>query len=290
MKNIFFFLLLVIVFNNIINAQIGSVQVYTGWNLIGSLNSGVTIEIISTEPPGIITGSIYGYAPGGGYYIADSLKTAHGYWVKVSQDGLILIETTTINPCQGLLTVYYEGKTYNTLQIGTQCWLRENLDVGTMLQGTQNQSNNSIIEKYCHSNDPFNCATYGGLYQWNEAMQYVTAEGTQGICPAGWHIPTYAEIQTLFTAVNGDGNALKAVGQGTDWGAGTNTSGFTALLSSYRNDYGNFGTLGGLTYFWSSTDVDATNALNFGLDHSTWNILLNSHVKDYGFAVRCLKD
>ena len=68
----------------------------------------------------------------------------------------------------------YAGKTYNTVQIGTQCWLRENLDVGTMVLGAQTKPTTSTIEKYCYNNNPVNCATYGGLYQWNEAMQYDT--------------------------------------------------------------------------------------------------------------------
>ena len=46
-------------------------------------------------------------------------------------------------------------------------------------------TNNGIIEKYCYDNNPANCAIYGGLYQWNEMMQYTTQQGAQGICPNG---------------------------------------------------------------------------------------------------------
>src|SRR5664280_2936541 len=145
------------------------------------------------------------------------------------------------NPCPGTPTVDYGGKTYNTVQIGTQCWLKENLDVGTMIHGIDTAKNNGIIEKYCFNDDPATCTAYGGLYQWNEAMQYVTTEGTKGICPSGWHIPTNAEFQTLGTTVSNDGNALKAVGQG---GTSTNTSGFSALLAGYRVYEGYFGNLG----------------------------------------------
>ncbi len=143
-------------------------------------------------------------------------------------------------PCPGTPTVTYEGKTYNTVQIGTQCWLKENLNVGTRVNGVQNQSNNSTIEKYCYNDDEANCNTYGGLYQWNEAMQYSTAPGTRGICPPGWHIPANAEFETLAAAVNNDGNALKAIGQGTGSGQGTDTSGFSALLAGLRDTNGGF--------------------------------------------------
>ncbi|MBI3195387.1 MAG: hypothetical protein HYZ34_13125, partial [Ignavibacteriae bacterium] len=186
-------------------------------------------------------------------------------------------------------TVTYAGKTYNTVQIGTQCWLKENLDVGTMVDSLQNQTNNSTIEKYCYNNDPANCNTYGGFYQWNEAMQYSSASA-QGICPNGWHIPTKAEFQTLQTQVGNDGNALKEVGQGTGGGAGTNTSGFSALLSGYRHN-GRFNHLGLVTLFWSSTQYYTTGAHTLSLTDDVSSIRFFYYDKeDYGFSIRCLKD
>ncbi len=192
--------------------------------------------------------------------------------------------------CVGTPTVTYAGKTYNTVQIGTQCWLKENLDVGSMINGNQNPSNNSTIEKYCYNNDVNNCSTYGGLYQWNEAMAYSTTPGTKGICPDGWHIPTLAEFQTLGTAVSNNGNALKAVGQGTGSGAGTNVSGFSALLAGYRNNNSNFNNLGNNTDFWSSTENNTNNAYNMNLNNNDSNINFNNNNKENGFSVRCLKD
>src|SRR5208283_4895597 len=80
-------------------------------------------------------------------------------------------------------SVVYAGKTYNTVLIGNQCWFKENLDVGTMISGSDSMKNNGTIEKYCYNDDPASCAAYGGLYQWDEAMRYSTIEGSQGICP-----------------------------------------------------------------------------------------------------------
>jgi uncharacterized protein (TIGR02145 family) len=191
--------------------------------------------------------------------------------------------------CPGIPTVTYSGKTYNTVQIGTQCWLKENLNVGTMINSStaaDSMRNNGIIEKYCYNNDSANCTTYGGLYQWDEAMQYVTKEKAIGICPNNWHIATYAELQACSTAVNGDGNSLKAIGQGT----GTNTSGFSALLTGGRYSGGDFNNLGFNTIFWSSTVYSAlyTNImfLNYNLD----NINFDYYSKTNGFSVRCIKD
>jgi uncharacterized protein (TIGR02145 family) len=197
-------------------------------------------------------------------------------------------------PCPGIPTVDYMGKTYNTVLIGSQCWLKENLDVGTTIYPFQNQTDNGTIEKYCYNHDTNNCNTYGGLYQWNEAMQYSTTPGTQGLCPSGWHIPTYSEFQTLKTTVGSDGNALKEIGQGSGAGAGTNTSGFSALLAGFRYivDYFYY-YLGEYAYFWSSTEYEAytSDAWYISLYHTTSTLYdwVNND-KKYGFSVRCLKD
>ncbi len=194
-------------------------------------------------------------------------------------------------PCPGTPTVTYENKTYNTVQIDTQCWLLENLDVGTMIQGNIGQTNNSIIEKYCYENLQNRCDGYGGLYQWKEVMQYVATEGSQGICPSGWHIPSIMEFQTLSAAVGGSGNALKALGQGVGAGAGTNTSGFAALLAgAYQTDIGSFVGLRGGTKMWSSTESGGT-ASGAGLadDNDIFEFASNGNMND-GFSIRCLKD
>lgn len=197
--------------------------------------------------------------------------------------------------CPGIPTVTYGGKTYNTVLIGNQCWLRENLDIGTRINGSQNQTNNNVIEKYCYDDNPVNCSKYGGLYQWNEAMQYSRTEGARGICPPGWHIPKLEEIETLATTLAGDGNALKAVGQGSGSGAGTNTSGFSALLGGNRFQYGagyeGFDELGDEGFFWSSTEYDAGSAGDLSFDsESHWIYIGENASKAYGYSIRCIKD
>ncbi|MFA5806018.1 MAG: FISUMP domain-containing protein [Melioribacteraceae bacterium] len=201
-------------------------------------------------------------------------------------DNLFQISSLISNPCSGVSTVTYADKTYNTVQIGAQCWLKENLDVGTMIQGSQNASNNSTIEKYCYDNDPNQCKIYGGLYQWNEAMAYSTTPGTQGICPGGWHIPTKAEFETLAASVNNDGNALIKTGEVT--GAETNTSGFTALWAGYRSSSGSFGFYN--HYFLSSTEFYSVDTYPLGLSIPNSSIYFSNFNKNYGFSVRCLKD
>jgi len=193
-------------------------------------------------------------------------------------------------PCNGMLTVEYEGKLYNTVQIGSQCWLKENLDVGSVIYSSSNPTDNDTIEKYCYINNPDYCQIYGGLYEWWEAMQYSTKEGAQGICPNGFHVPTIAEYQTLSERVKDDGNYLKEVGQGIGDGAGTNTSGFSALLAGIGKSDGSFFGLGSITVFWASTEYSLNFAYNFSLFFSISKIYFSDSYKGSRFSVRCLKD
>jgi uncharacterized protein (TIGR02145 family) len=206
-----------------------------------------------------------------------------------------------------------DGNNYTTVQIGTgksvaQIWMAENLNVGVRIDGYQDQSNNSIIEKYCYNDDNNNCNTYGALYQWNEAMQYSTTPGVQGICPTGWHLPSDAEWTVLTNFLHGDttflggdtiitgapGGKMKEAGT-AHWlspntGA-TNSSGFTALPGGERFSYdGSFYDLTTYANFWSSTEWWSTGALGRDLSYSNERASGNISGKTYGYSVRCVHD
>ncbi|MBE0641364.1 MAG: hypothetical protein IH599_04965, partial [Bacteroidales bacterium] len=125
---------------------------------------------------------------------------------------IILPPVQTFQQCGDTLTDMRDGKKYPTVPIGTQCWMAKNLNVGTMVNSVNtgsnhsDMSNNGIIEKYCYSNDTNLCSVYGGLYDWNEMMGYVTTSAVQGICPSGWHIPTDAEWCNLTTFLDASVN------------------------------------------------------------------------------------
>ncbi|MEI6455048.1 MAG: FISUMP domain-containing protein [bacterium] len=204
-------------------------------------------------------------------------------------------------PCPGNPTVLYEGQTYNTVQIGTQCWLKENLNIGTMINGSSNQINNGTIEKYCYNNDEANCAIYGGLYQWNEMMQYVTTPGVKGICPTGWHIPTDEEWTTLTTFLGGSsvaGGKMKSTGT-IETGTGlwkspntgaTNESGFTAVPAGGRGNDGTYGDIGYFGYWWSSSENGASAAWYRTLGCNYSGVGSHNLNKSSGFSGRCLRD
>ncbi len=208
-------------------------------------------------------------------------------------DSLLNLGNLTIERfCAGVPTVTYEGKTYNTVQMGTQCWLRENLDVGKMIISVNyadTAKNNGIIEKYCFYNDTSNCRIYGGLYNWREAMAYSKEPGARGICPENWHLPTQAEFEALYNIVNNDGNALKAFGVGALSGIGTNASGFSALIAGARDTW-HFG--GGVTLFWSSThDYNGAQAYRIYLNDSVSSIGFGfMDTRFDGYSIRCIKD
>ena len=143
--------------------------------------------------------------------------------------------------CGQSFTDTRDGKVYTTMQIGAQCWMNQNLNIGTRIAGTSNQTNKGTSKKYCYSNTEANCTTYGGLYQWDEMMQYTTTAGVKGICPTGWQLPTDTEWTSLATYLGGEsvaGGKMKETGI-THWTSpntgATNSSGFTGLPGGYRS-------------------------------------------------------
>jgi len=215
-------------------------------------------------------------------YAINSVGTAYGNEVSF---------TTLTWQCGD--TIIYSGQTYNTILIGTQCWMKENLNIGTMIPGTQNQTDNGIIEKYCYNNDPANCTVYGGLYRWDEMMQNTTIPGAQGICKVGWHLPTDAEWTTLTDYLGGEsvaGIKMKSISGWYNNGNGTNSSGFTALPGGIRSQDGLFYYITQRTYFWSSSEFDSQIAWHRQLQYNWTEILRSNGNKPLGFSVRCLKD
>ena len=214
-----------------------------------------------------------------------------------------LLETTLVcgTPCPGTPTVNYSGQVYNTVLVGSQCWLKENLNTGTRIDGAQEHTNNGVVEKYCYGNLESNCSLYGGLYQWNEMMQYGTVAGAQGICPASWHIPTDAEWNALATYLCGSGIAggkLKTTGtvqSGTGYwnspnAGATNESGFSAPPGGWRDESTFFYLSGYQGYWWSSSQYSPWDAGSMGLQYSDNSASAGGNPRLNGFSVRCIRD
>jgi uncharacterized protein (TIGR02145 family) len=202
-----------------------------------------------------------------------------------------------------------DGQIYYTVQIGDQCWMAENLNIGTMLNGVEEMTDNGVIEKYCYDNDPANCEIYGGFYQWNEMMEYSTTAGVQGICPMGWRIPTDDEWKILEGTVDsqypvGDSIWNNNNGRGYDvglnlkstsgWynnGNGTDLYGFCILPSGlFSHNSGDFALIEQSAYLWTSSVVDSNTSWSRGLFFSHDNVYRNYAINDQGFSVRCLEN
>lgn len=260
-----------------------------------STSPGPTIagQHTSDDPvTGISVSSISGLQAGQTYYIrayaTNTAGTAYSDERFFSNAGFGV-------PCPGEDTVHYFGKSYPTVKIGTQCWLKENLNVGTMINGQQQQTDNSVLEKFCYDDLELNCEIYGGLYQWNEVMQYQSNQDVQGICPAGWHVPSQFEFIALIEYLGGDtvaGGKMKESGTG-NWmppnvGA-TNESGFSGLPG------GNWSTSNG---WWYETPFGMNPyEANFWSREKLIRLYFNSDdvydglsLSDPALSVRCMKD
>ena len=185
--------------------------------------------------------------------------------------------------CGSPITDIRDNKVYPTVHLGSQCWMASNLNFGTILVSTQDQRDNCIWEKYCYNDNPANCTNLGGLYQWDEIMQYDDTPADQGFCPPGWHIPTENDWNTLFAVYTNNGFAgspLKYSG----------FSGFNALLSgaNYYNATWDF--KGFATFFWSSTLHSPTKAWAHGMNDPDPSVSAYPATRASAFSVRCVED
>lgn len=214
-------------------------------------------------------------------------------------------------PCVNVPTVSYELREYNTVQIGTQCWLKENLNVGTMIPGVQHQLDNGTIEKFCYDDDPANCAIYGGLYQWDEMMIYTTEPGGQGICPPGWHIPADEEWKQLEGEVDSQygypdpiwdslgyrgsdiGSKLKSRHSWESSGNGIDYVGFCALATGcciWTVSNSSFVNMGNYTSLWSSEQTTVDESWYRYMEYWVVQVARYSRTQDFGRSVRCIMD
>ena len=178
----------------------------------------------------------------------------------------------------------------NWIAIGSQVWAKANLNVGTMVTGITEQTDNSVVEKYCPNNLESNCTTYGALYQWNEAMQYSTTEGAQGICPTGSHIPTdndwkILEMQLGMTQEQADATLWRGTDQGTQMKIGGSSGLNVPFAGGLYSD--SFLYLSSYTILWSSSE-SGTSAQRRLLHPGYATIQRTAYPKAYGFSVRCL--
>jgi uncharacterized protein (TIGR02145 family) len=284
-------------------------------NMKVSFDAGVNYSPITHSSLSGDTGPL---APGSGKHIIwDPTQEHPNRYSPQTKLMVIAYSVENTNSCPGAPNVFdYDGNYYNTVQIGYQCWIKENLNT------TRDASGNNI-SRLCYNNSFENCELYGGLYNWSTVMNGSASSngnpsGVQGICPNGWHVPSDPEWTELtdylintyndITASN-VGNKLKSCRQvssplGGDcstsahprWDSnatyyGTNDFGFSALPGGYYSA-GSNNYLGYHGYWWSSTKTG----------YFPWYFFIfysgGGFFRDCGtignsadsFSVRCVKD
>ena len=205
-----------------------------------------------------------------------------------------------------VMTDSRDNKVYKTIRIGEQVWLAENLNYADSTKTP------SILKRsWCYNNDSANCEVSGRLYTWAAAIDSAKLyrdksidcgygktctlpDTVYGVCPPGWHLPSYDEWDELITIVGGKDNAGKVLKSQTGWnnnGNGTDDFGFSASPAGLRYSGGGFDGEGYSATFWSATEDNYnygayTMFLNSGNEYAH----LNNYGKNNGFSVRCLQN
>jgi len=197
------------------------------------------------------------------------------------------LNITVLNPlpffCGNLIKDVRDNQEYPTIDLGTQCWMAANLNFGTEILSSSLQRDNCTVEKYCFNNISSNCSSIGGLYQWDEMMQFDGVISIQGLCPPGWHVPTENEWNTLFGLYISNGFAgspLKFSGY----------SGFNVFLNGIRFDNKNWNFDTFATYLWSSTTQGPVKAWAHAMNSINPSVSYYPANRSNAFYVRCIKN
>jgi len=251
---------------------------------------------------GVFSGSRVAFDPVTGFYQFDPDGASPGsypidytytntYGCPASPPPVLITVQSNPFTCGGILTDVRDGRLYGTTLIGGKCWMTRNLDYGGTTAGSLPSTDNCVIEKYCRATDG-SCSAWGGLYQWDEMMQYGFTVSGQGICPPEWHVPTESEWSALLAGLNSGvtppdgiaGSFLKDL---------TRPGGFYSLQEGllYFNQVWSF--LSGYqqaSMYWTSSPADSKRAVARGMTGITFSTSRYSSSRANAFSVRCVKD
>jgi uncharacterized protein (TIGR02145 family) len=185
----------------------------------------------------------------------------------------------------------FDGNVYQTVTIGNQVWMKENLKSLHYADGT------TIPGVVAFNNSDSMAQIYGRLYTWNAATNDSTTGTVQGVCPCGWHVPTDAEWQELENYLGGAavaGEKLKESGT-AHWSnpnIANNSSGFTALPAGEwdPNNVPNFRLLNDYAVFWTATSVSGLQARERYLKYNSTASSTIDWYKSLKYSIRCVKN
>ena len=190
----------------------------------------------------------------------------------------------------GMLVDGRDGQSYRTVVIGKQVWMAENLNYETE-------------RSFCYDDDPANCAKYGRLYSWADAIDMPEDECgygrecelgdvEQGVCPVGWHLPTDEEFETLVATVGGKETAARMLKSDSGWAydKGMDSYGFSGLPAGCREYNETYQYKGERTWFWTSTARQDTYAYFMAMWYIDDDVGIGISTKEAAFSVRCVKN
>ena len=210
------------------------------------------------------------------------------------------VEFTTANFACGSIIADYDGNTYNTVQIGGQCWMKENLRTAHYADGTP-------VEGYVQGNNVSSVPAYGYSYNWIATMNGAsfsdaTPSGVQGICPNGWHVPSNAEWSQLVDYVsshsqywcgNDSRNIAKALADTAGWSVSTNTCAVGNNPST--NNASGFSAMPAYATFWSASffpESSGVKALCFSISYKDSTVVRgrSDFYNNNYHSVRCIRN
>ncbi len=262
---------------------------------------------------GSFTSNISGLTPSTTYYVrayaTNSVGTAYGNAISF---------TTSAPPCNPVTDI--DGNTYLVLQLGSQCWMRENLRVTRYANGTNitlsaTPSTNTAY-RMNPNNNASNVSTYGYLYNWAAVMNGASSSdsnpsGVQGICPDGWHLPSKREWEQLKNYLvsqssyhcNFNNEYLgKSLASTTGWNSSSttcavgnnpssnNSTGFSAPPAGSFYDFG-YPHVGNYSFFWLTTQhQNPQQSYVFHVRYDSPNATTGYMEWKGGYSVRCVRN
>jgi uncharacterized protein (TIGR02145 family) len=247
---------------------------------------------------GNFTSNLSGLSPATLYYARAFATNAGGtaYGNEIS----FTTNTSSGSGCQGLTMLTYNGFTYELVEIGSQCWFKENLRTKNYRNGTaiplvtnNSQWGSDQSGAYTHyDNNASNEAMHGLLYNWH------AVGNAAGLCPTGWKVPSDQDLCTLEALLGMTDPCMTENWRGSNQGTrmkddvnwnGTNETGFSMLGSGNRNGNGTFGNINSNGYIWTSTQ-EGNDAWYRAFGGNRASIQRQKFAKSIGFSVRCVKE
>lgn len=205
------------------------------------------------------------------------------------------IEIVNTHNEYGYFTDHRDRTIYGMVKIGNQWIMAQNLVYGTYVDNLVTPLNNGLCEVFAYNNREENIEKYGGLYLWDEVLDYTDLEKDRGLCPEGWHLPSDQEWKILEQSMGMEPSKINTTGWDRGQGIGRRLkkggkSGFEAGLFGYRYPYRSYADLAFETRFWSSSIEEDGSVWVRGLAIWSDGIMRGRARNNYAYSVRCFKD